>query len=81
MAGKQQNRMTEPPNYITTKDLSYLQDAMSWELLAMKKCNKFAQEATNEKIKNALHESGQMHQQHYQTLLSHLSDKKSKQVH
>ena len=30
-------RMNEPPEIITNKDLLYLQDALSWELLASKK--------------------------------------------
>jgi len=30
--------MEQPPEYITTKDLAYLKDALSWELTAMKKC-------------------------------------------
>lgn len=81
MANQQQTRMKEPPNYITTKDLAYLKDAMSWELIAMKKCNKFSQEASSEKIKNALNESGKMHQKHYQTLLNHVNNKKAKKVH
>ncbi|WP_407926889.1 spore coat protein [Capillibacterium thermochitinicola] len=34
--------MTSPPDIITDKDLSYLKDALSWELLAMKKCSHWA---------------------------------------
>lgn len=78
MPEQQGTRMQEPPSYLTTKDLAYLKDAMSWELVAMKKCNKFAQEAQSEKIKNALHESGKMHQKHYQMLLQHLNNQKAK---
>ena len=29
--------MNEPPQVITTKDLLYLEDALSWELLASKR--------------------------------------------
>lgn len=61
-----------PPRAITTKDLSYLKDAMSWELLAFKKFNFYAQHVTNEEIKQALDQAGRMHQDHYQRLLSHL---------
>lgn len=81
MFNQQDNKMEEPPNYITTKDLSYLKDAMSWELVAMKKCNKFAQQVNDEKIKKALNESGKMHQRHYKTLLKHLNNKKAKEIH
>lgn len=61
-----------PPRVITTKDLLYLKDAMSWELDAFKKFHFFAQHATNPQIKQALDKAGQMHQQHYQKLLTHL---------
>jgi hypothetical protein len=61
-----------PPRVITTKDLLYLKDAMSWELGAFKKFHFFAQQATNPQIKQALDKAGQMHQLHYQKLLTHL---------
>ncbi|MBU8917359.1 ferritin-like domain-containing protein [Bacillus sp. FJAT-29953] len=62
----------EPPQAITTKDLMYLKDAMSWELLAFKKLHFLAEHATNQDVKQALDQAGQMHQKHYQKLLSHL---------
>ena len=61
-----------PPRVITTKDLLYLKDALSWELSAFKKFHYFAQQATNPQIKQALDKTGQMHQRHYQKLLTHL---------
>ncbi|KFZ41023.1 MULTISPECIES: spore coat protein [Thermoactinomyces] len=57
---------------ISTKDLSYLSDEMSWELLAMKKCNHFAQECQDEQVRQLLHQVGQMHQNHYEMLLNQL---------
>lgn len=68
----QQPAMQEPPKAITTKDLMYLKDAMSWELLAFKKFHFYAQHVNNDQVKQALNEAGQMHQQHYERLLSHL---------
>jgi len=73
----QDQRMDQPPGVICSKDLSYLKDAMSWELTAMKKCNYFAQEADTERIKQALDKAGNMHQQHYQILLSHVDSNKT----
>ncbi|MGN7469485.1 ferritin-like domain-containing protein [Brevibacillus sp. SAFN-007a] len=64
----------EPPKVITTKDLSYLKDALSWELLAFKKLHFFAQQATDPDVKQFLEKTGQMHQQHYEKLLSHLQN-------
>ncbi|CAJ1001347.1 MULTISPECIES: ferritin-like domain-containing protein [Bacillales] len=64
--------MPQPPRVISTKDASYLKDALSWELLAFKKLHFFAQQATDPQVKQALEKAGQMHQRHYQKLLSHL---------
>lgn len=61
-----------PPRVITTKDLSYLKDALSWELMAFKKFAFFAQQATDPQIKQQLDKAGKMHQRHYQKLLTHL---------
>ncbi|WP_053363221.1 ferritin-like domain-containing protein [Bacillus sp. FJAT-27251] len=67
-----QNQVPQPPNAITTKDILYLKDALSWELLAFKKFHFLAQHAQNQEIKDALDNAGRMHQDHYQRLLSHL---------
>lgn len=67
-----QAKMQSPPPAITSKDLQYLKDALSWELLAFKKFHFLAQHATNPNIKQALDKAGQMHQNHYQRLLTHL---------
>lgn len=64
-----QNRMNQPPNVITTKDLMYLKDAMSWELLATKKCSHYASLCQDPEIKQQINEVGQMHQRHYNQLL------------
>jgi hypothetical protein len=69
---EQNQTMEQPPAYVTTKDLSYLKDAMSWELTAMKKFNHFAQECTDNNMKQILNEVGRMHQTHYEILLSHV---------
>lgn len=68
-----QNRMPEPPQIITSKDLSYIRDALSWELAAVKKFNHFAQEAQDEKTKSVIEKVEQVHQKHYNNLLKHLN--------
>ncbi|MFW6006486.1 MAG: hypothetical protein ACOCQ5_00760 [Halanaerobiales bacterium] len=73
----QNQRMDQPPGVLTTKDLAYLEDALSWELIAMKKCNFYAQQTNNIKVKEALDGAGQMHHKHYQMLLGHLDSSKS----
>lgn len=60
-----------PPRVITTKDLSYLKDQMTWELLAMKKCDHYTKECTDPEVKAMISRIGQMHQRHYQQLLRH----------
>lgn len=73
----QQPRMMAPPEVITDKDLNYLTDAMSWTLLAMKKCAHFAQECEDQQVQQAIDEAGRMHQRHYNMLLQHCKHQNS----
>jgi hypothetical protein len=61
-----------PPRAITTKDILYIKDALSWELLAFKKFHFMANQLQNPQLKEALNKAGQMHQNHYQRLITHL---------
>lgn len=63
---------TTDRSIITDKELNYLKDFLSWELLAMKKCFRAAQGCTDTEIKQALQKIGQSHQQHYEQLLAQL---------
>lgn len=63
--------MNQPPQVITTKDLAYLADHMSWQLTALKKCHHYANECTDQEVVNLLNQAGQMHLRHYQMLLKH----------
>lgn len=74
-----QGRMGEPPNVITTKDLTYLKDAMSWELLAMKKCRQSASFCTDQQIQQRLDQIGEMHQRHYDEILNYLQSNPNQQ--
>lgn len=65
--------MPEPPNVISTKDHLYLKDALSWELTAMKMIHHGAENCKDPEIRDYLNRVGQMHQRHYQILLSHLN--------
>jgi hypothetical protein len=64
--------MSKPPQAITTKDILYLKDALSWELLAAKKFHFLAEQSSDLEIKQALDKTGKMHQSHFQRILSHL---------
>lgn len=57
---------------LTTKELSYVQDHLSWELLAVKKFHHFADCMEDQGLKQLAHELGQKHQNRYQTLLNHV---------
>lgn len=69
----QQKRMSQPPAVLSTKDDAYLTDALSWELLAAKKAHSFASQCSDQQVKHQLEQLCQLHQQHYHTLLNHLS--------
>lgn len=69
----------EPPEIVTNKDLLYLEDALSWELLASKKAHHFAAESNDSQIKQQLEHLADVHRQHYQTLLNHLQPQNQQQ--
>lgn len=63
---------TQDRNMLTDKELHYLKDFLSWELLAMKKCNEAANQCTDPQIQTLIRQTGQKHQQHYEMFLQHL---------
>lgn len=64
--------MTADRNLLSDKELHYIKDYLSWELLAMKKCSDAANACTDPQIKQLIQQTGLKHQQHYETILSHL---------
>jgi hypothetical protein len=64
--------MMQPPVMVSVKDSLYLTDMLSWNLLAMKKAHFFSQSVQDQSIKAQLDKCGQMHQKHYEKILSHL---------
>ncbi len=56
------------PNLISTKDLSYLEDMLSWNFLAMKKAHFLAKHVQDQDIKHALEKVGKMHAEHFKKL-------------
>ncbi|PTX59082.1 hypothetical protein C8P63_11327 [Melghirimyces profundicolus] len=58
---------------LSTKDLNYLKDEMSWELLAFKKCHHYAKECQDPQVKQLIDDIGRKHQQHYEQLLQQLN--------
>ena len=57
---------------LSAKELSYINDILSWELLAAKKCSQYAGQETNPVHKNVFFSTGTMHQQNYTNVLSYV---------
>lgn len=70
---QQQALMPQPPSMISTKDLSYINDMLSWNLIAMKKAHFAAEHCQDQDVRNALEKCGQMHQRHFEKIMSHLN--------
>ncbi|WP_158737843.1 hypothetical protein [Alteribacillus sp. YIM 98480] len=68
----QQQVMPQPPQHVTVKDHLYLSDMLSWNLNAAKKAAFFAKQCTDMDIKQELEKTAQMHERHYQQLMTHL---------
>ncbi|MFX3673903.1 MAG: hypothetical protein ACE3JQ_05615 [Paenisporosarcina sp.] len=59
----------EPPKMISAKDLLYLSDMLSWNLLATKKMNGAAENCQLPDLKKEFESAGQMHSKHYDEIL------------
>jgi len=60
-------------DHLTTKDLAYLKDELSWTLVAAKKCFKYARETQDSGLQDLFHWAGQKHQSQYERLLHGLN--------
>ncbi|WP_413378579.1 hypothetical protein [Alkalihalobacillus sp. 1P02AB] len=76
---QQQPQYQEPPAILSTKDSLYLSDMLSWNLVAMKKAHFYAGQCPDPEIKQALENAGQMHERHYEKILSHLQPQQQQQ--
>lgn len=74
-------RMSQPPQMLSTKDCAYLTDALSWELLAAKKAYSYASMCSDQQVKHQLEQIGELHQTHYDLLLNHLNTKQHDHNH
>ena len=59
------------PN-LSVKELNYIKDFLSWELLTVKKCNQYANQEVDPVFKGVFNHVGQIHQQNYLNLLTYL---------
>jgi len=59
---------------LTEKDLSYMKDMMSWELLAAKKAYHYANETQDQECRQAMMQIAEQHQRNLERLLTHLQE-------
>ena len=57
---------------LSTKEVNYIRDLLSWELLAVKKCNQYAAQETNPTHKKTFEDATCMHKQNYNNLLGYV---------
>ena len=62
-------KMKEVPNIISGKDLLYIKDMMSWNLILNKKIYSYLDLITDEEIKKEIKQVMKMHKTHYEELL------------
>ncbi|MRH44692.1 hypothetical protein GH741_18760 [Aquibacillus halophilus] len=72
--------MPQPPNIVSSKDLLYLTDMLSWNLNASKKAHFFAQQCTIPDVKTELEKACQMHEKHYNVILQHLNQQSQQSI-
>ncbi|MDF2722912.1 MAG: hypothetical protein K0Q59_2587 [Paenibacillus sp.] len=72
MQQQQQQNMTADRNLLSDKELLYVKDYLSWELLAIKKCKEAADSCTDPQIRQLINQTGQKHINHYESILSEL---------
>jgi hypothetical protein len=68
----QNANMTADRNLLSDKELHYLKDFMSWELLAAKKCKELANASSDQQIRQLLEQTGKKHAARYEALIAHL---------
>lgn len=55
---------------LSTKEVNYLKDQLSWELMAAKKCYNYAKEMQDKKLASLLDTLGQVHQENFVDLMN-----------
>lgn len=61
--------MKEVPNIISTKDLSYIKDMLSWNLVMAKKSKEYLKLVSDKDVKELLKRVNEVHKSHYEMLL------------
>jgi hypothetical protein len=64
---------------LSTKEVNYIRDLLSWELLTTKKCFQFAHQETNPAHQKIYFDTANLHQQNYINLLNYTNQMINKQ--
>lgn len=64
---------------LSTKEVNYIKDILSWELLSTKKCFQYANQETNPSRQKIFFDTANMHQQNYLSLLNYVNQIVKKQ--
>lgn len=64
---------------LSTKEVNYIRDLLSWELLAVKKCHEYATQETHPTHKKTFEEATAVHKQNYMNLLGYVDSVIQKQ--
>jgi hypothetical protein len=59
---------------LSTKELNYIKDFLTWELLMAKKCKQYADQETIPGFAGSFNQAGQLHQQNYMNLVTYLEN-------
>ncbi len=65
--------MKEVPNIISTKDLSYIKDMLSWNLVMAKKSKEYLKLVSDKDVKEIMKKVNEVHKSHYEMLLEIIS--------
>jgi len=60
---------------LSTKEVNYLKDHLSWELMAAKKCYNYALEMQDQNYAKLLDDIGKIHQENFVDLLNYVNQK------
>lgn len=64
---------------LSAKELSYIKDFLSWELLMTKKCSNYANQEVDPHFKGIFNSVGEIHQQNYFKILNYLQQQSQQQ--
>ena len=64
---------------LSTKELHYINDILSWELLATKKCFQYGHQESNPAHRQLFFDAAGVHQQNYTNMLNYMDQFNKKQ--